>query len=307
MTMTATQSLGAAERDLLVQLTERWGGRVAVKRDELDLDGHFDPELPDFPAHLVPVLQLPHRPVRDPEAAHRILSAAWIAYNYKTSAVEEEIILPACEVMLSDRLPGRRDDVARTALRQTIIDEHYHILMCMNAAGVARRRRGLDDLRFPSDTWHVVRTLREFRAGVAADQADLVTLGFALAAETTINAFLLTVSVDADIQPLNRITVDLHRQDESGHAVVFRELCAEVYRGFDTPGRELFTEALRAGLAAFRTPDHRPWTAVAAAGGEPITVDELVEAAAALPPLPRDSGPLRRLLTDLDLVDEFAL
>lgn len=48
--MTAAREVPEYERDLLVQLTLRWGKRVAVKKDEPDLDGHFDAALPDFPA-----------------------------------------------------------------------------------------------------------------------------------------------------------------------------------------------------------------------------------------------------------------
>src|ERR1051326_2106401 len=100
------------KRDLLAQLSDRWGKRVAVKKDEPDLDGHFDPALPDFPVQLVPVLSLPEAASVDVEGRTRILSAAWIAYNAKTTAIENEIILPACRLMLEDRIAMRRGGVA---------------------------------------------------------------------------------------------------------------------------------------------------------------------------------------------------
>lgn len=94
------------EQDLLEKLTERWGRRVSVKQDELDLDGHFDPALPDFPDRLVPVFRLPAAAGLDAQARHRILAAAWVSYNEKTIAIENEVILPACRLMLREHIPA---------------------------------------------------------------------------------------------------------------------------------------------------------------------------------------------------------
>lgn len=293
------------ERDLLVQLTRRWGRRVAVKKDELDLDGHFDAERPDFPEHLVPVLALPGADRLDEDARTRILSAAWISYNAKTAAIEDEIILPACRLMLDDRIPVRHDDVAVNVLHQTIIDEHYHILMCQNAVGVTRRRRGLADLGFDPHVWSVVRGLDEARKGVSGFERDLVEIAFSLAAETTISGFLSALATADAIQPMNRITVDMHRRDESGHAVVFREMCGSLYRGLDTELKELFREALVRGLTAFRAADFDPWVDVAAEGGFDIGPDDLAAWARDRPVPARDTGPLQILLDDLGIGHEL--
>lgn len=294
------------ERDLLVQLTRRWGRRVAVKKNELDLDGHFDVTRPDFPEHLVPVLNLPGAERLDRDARERILSAAWIAYNAKTAAIEDEIILPACRLMLLDRIPVRRDDVAVEALHQTIIDEHYHILMCHNAVGVTRRRRDLGDVRFAPDVWSVVRGRAAARSGLSGIDRDIVDIAFSLAAETTISGFLSALSTAADIQPMNRITTDLHRRDESGHAVVFRELCGSLYRSLDDGQQRMFREALVHGLAAFRSADLDPWVTVAAQGGFAVGVDQLREWAASRPVPPRDTGPLQLFLDDLGISRDLA-
>jgi hypothetical protein len=295
------------ERDLLGELARRWGRRVAVKKDELDLDGHFDAAMPDFPEYLVPVLQLPGAERLDRDARDRILAASWISYNAKTAAIEDEIILPACRLMLTGRLPVREDDVAVAALHQTIIDEHYHILMCHNAVGVTRRRRDLDGLGFEPRVWSVVRGLEEARSGTSGFERDLVEVAFSLAAETTISGFLSTLASAEDIQPMNRITTDLHRRDESGHAVVFRELCGSLYRGLEAGHQELFREALVRGLTAFRAADFEPWVAVAAEGGFEIGPDDLAGWARDRPAPARDTGPLQLLLDDLgishDLVD----
>ncbi|WP_328617034.1 diiron oxygenase [Amycolatopsis sp. NBC_00355] len=293
------------ERDLLGQLARRWGRRVAVKKDELDLDGHFEPGMPDFPEHLVPVLHLPGAERLDRDARERILSASWISYNAKTAAIEDEIILPACRLMLTGRLPVRGDDVAVSALHQTIIDEHYHILMCRNAVGVTRRRRDLDKLDFDPSVWSVVRGLEDTRAGTSGFERDLVEIAFSLAAETTISGFLSTLATAEDIQPMNRITTDLHRRDESGHAVVFRELCGSLYRGLEPGRQELFRDALVEGLTAFRSADFDPWVAVAAEGGFEIGPDDLAEWARNRPAPARDTGPLQLLLDDLGISHEL--
>lgn len=295
----------ALERDLLAQISRRWDKRVAVKKDELDLDGHFEPDRPDFPGHMVPVFGLDGVSPADQDARQQIFAAAWIAYNAKTRAVEEEIILPACRLMLTDRIPVRKDDVAVASLHQTIIDEHYHILMCDNAAGVTRRRRGLADLTFDPGGWSVVRGLNRCREGITGTARDIVEIAFALAAETTIGLLFPTIASDFTIQPMNRMTVEMHQRDETGHAVIFRELIAPLYHALGHSERELFKDALLEGLKAFRTPDFDPWVTVAAAGGLDVSARQLQEASAALPSPPRDTGPLRVLLAQLELIGEF--
>jgi P-aminobenzoate N-oxygenase AurF len=227
------------ERDLLAQLSSRWGKRVAVKKDELDLDGHFDPELPDFPDQLVPVLNLP-------EAN-----------------------------------------------------------MCHNAVGVTRRQRELTDLTFDPDGWSVVRGLKACRDDLTGSERDLVEIAFALAAETTIASFLSMISTALDIQPMNRITVDMHRKDENGHAVVFRELVTPLYRELGHDDRELFKDALVQGLTAFRAPDFDPWVTVAETGGFDISAEQLATASEKTTPT-RDTGSLQLLLADLGVDSEFA-
>jgi len=293
------------ERDLLAQLVARWGQRAVVKKGELDLDGHYDPDLPDFPGHLVPALELPGAESLDDEALRQVLAAAWICYNAKTAAVEDKVVLPACRLMLEPRIPVRHDQSAAAALQQTIIDEHYHILMCENAVGVTRRRRGLQELDFDPHGWAVVRGLEECLTGLAGPARDLAQIGFALAAETTISGYLSALATALDIQPMNRITTDLHRRDESGHAVIFRELACSLYIGLGPADRELFRNALATGLAAFYAPDFDPWVLVARAGGFEIEAGQLAELAAAKPVPARDTGTLQSLLRDLGISEAF--
>lgn len=297
----STRDKPAYESDLLLQLSRRWGKRVAVKKDELDLDGHFDPELPDFPEHLVPFSTIDAFAKADREARQRILAASWIAYNMKTTAIEDELILPACRLMLEERVPVRKDEAAVAALHQTIIDEHYHILMCHNAVGVTRRRRALESLRFDPGEWPVVIGREKHRVGLSGLRRDLADIAFALAAETTINAFLSGVSSDFDIQPMNRITVDMHRRDESGHAVIFRELVIDLYRELAPDERDFFRESLASGLSSFGATDVASWVTVAAEGELRVTPEEIVAADRRAPAPRRDTGPLRVLLDELGI------
>jgi hypothetical protein len=295
------------EPDLLARLAARWGRRAVVKQDELDLDGHYDPGLPDFPGHLVPVLALPGARPLDHDARGQILAAAWISYNAKTAAVEDQVVLPACRLMLEPRVPVRHDQSAAAALQQTIIDEHYHILMCQNAVGVTRRRRGLPELDFDPHGWAVVHGLDQCLSGLTGPARDLAQIGFALAAETTISGYLSALATARDIQPMNRITTDLHRRDESGHAVIFRELACSLYRGLGPADRELFTSALVSGLTAFYAPDIEPWVRVAAAGEFEIEAGQLAERAAARPAPARDTGTLQALLRDLGISEALVM
>lgn len=192
-----------------------------------------------------------------------------------------------------------------SALRQTIVDEDYHILMCHNAATVTLRRRDLTELRFPSGDWAVVRGLARSCQGLSGLSRDLVAIAFSLAAETTISGFLSALAGASDIQPMNRLTTDLHRRDESAHAVIFRELVGSLHRALGPGERRLFQDALVEGVKAFRAPDYEPWVRVAAAGGVTVTAAELEDEMSAQPVPARDLSPLRLLLADLGLVEEL--
>ncbi len=291
------------EDDLLANLTAKWASRVAVKQDELDLDGHFDPNLPDFPQHLVPVLNIPGQPHPEKDATQQILSAAWIAYNQKTAAIEQQIILPACWIILDALRPLQQQQVAASALHQTIIDEHYHILMCSNGAAVTSRRRGLPELEFDPVGWAAIRGLMDYQADSLPKDGDLIQVAFAVAAEMTINVLFDDIAFDHTIQPMNRLTVDLHRRDEGGHAQVFRRLVSPFYWRLGVDEREVFATALVKGLATFRAPDFEPWLAVANTGGMSLALEVLHERAAA-PAKPRGIAPLRALARELELTDE---
>src|SRR5438270_9704863 len=106
----------AIAADLLANLAARWNKRVAVKMDEPDMDGHFDPDSPDFPLHLLPFCKMPEYDALDQDKKMAILGAAWIAYNAKTAAVEEEVILPACRAMIDGRVTVTPDDAVFATL-----------------------------------------------------------------------------------------------------------------------------------------------------------------------------------------------
>jgi alpha-N-dichloroacetyl-p-aminophenylserinol N-oxygenase len=287
--------------EVLARLTAGWAKRVTVKKPELELDELFVPTRADFPERLVPLLALDELQSIDPEAKRQILAASWIAYNAKTFAIENEIILPACRLMLEERIPTRKDTVSTTALHQTIIDEHFHILMCEAAAAVARRRRNLEHLSFDPRGWSVIQYASGYCEGLNDNALNLARIAFAVAAESTINAFLSTIAADKTIQPMNQVTVDLHRLDERGHAVVFREIVRTLYWDLDPEERKGFASALAHGLVALKSPDLAPWVQIASAGGVRIEDEDTVLGAFARAALPRDYSPLRALLEELDL------
>jgi alpha-N-dichloroacetyl-p-aminophenylserinol N-oxygenase len=105
--------------------------------------------------------------------------------------------------------------------------------------------------------------------------------------------------------PMNRITTDLHRRDESGHAVIFRELACSLYLSLGPAERELFTDALAAGLTAFYALDFDPWVPVAQAGGFDIEAGQIADLMSSRPTPARDTGTLQQLLRQLGIREEL--
>ncbi len=171
-----------------------------------------------------------------------------------------------------------------------MVDEQYHTLMHLNASAVIRRRRGW---HMPESVLPPCRTVREHRAAVAAapdprGQA-LIRLAFTTVAETSISAFLALMTEDAELQPVNRTTVALHRRDELSHASLAAELLKMVFTELGPGDRAQLLAALAAGIEAFTGSDLGTWAAIVDAervpGGRAMLAD-----VAATPPAAGGAG-----------------
>lgn len=287
------------EHATLAMLASSWNTRVAVRRERLDLSGYCDPARPDFPIAMVPFWTWPELESLDEEQRRRLLGAAWIVYNEKTINAENDVIAPACFALLRDEVPGASRPRLKEVIAQTQVDEQFHVLMCLEVCLSARQRHRLPELRVPRSLF--VARLESALADARAPERGLVRLAYATVAEMTINAFLRTLSVDETIQPLNRLNTDLHRRDESAHALIFREIAAVVFGRLRPQDRATFNLYLTQALRDINEPDLSGWEAILhdlpVAGADDVLA-RLREAQPARPS-GRDHGKLLALLDDL--------
>lgn len=283
------------------------GRRATVKKSEPDLDELFDPGRLDFPDELVPFHTHPAYRALDEGRRARLRGWGWIAYNKNVMDIEQYVVNPGFALITTDFFGVGPSDTVTAGVLQAMVDEQYHTLMHLNASAVIRRRRGW---HMPESVLPPCRTVREHRAAVAAapdprGQA-LIRLAFTTVAETSISAFLALMTEDAELQPVNRTTVALHRRDELSHASLAAELLKMVFTELGPGDRAQLLAALAAGIEAFTGSDLGTWAAIVDAervpGGRAMLAD-----VAATPPrrVVQDCSAIRRLCTELGVADEL--
>ncbi|WP_416061113.1 AurF N-oxygenase family protein [Rhodococcus indonesiensis] len=288
-------------------LARSWGRRATVKKSEPDLDELFDPGRLDFPDELVPFHAHPGYRALDEEHRARLRGWGWIAYNKNVMDIEQYVVNPGFALITTDFFEVGPSDTVTTGVLQAMVDEQYHTLMHLNASAVIRRRRGW---RMPESALPPCRTVREHRAAVAAAPDPraqaLVRLAFTTVAETSISAFLGLMTEDADLQPVNRTTVALHRRDELSHASLAAELLKMVFTELGPGDRAQLLAALAAGIEAFTGSDLGTWAAVVDAERVPGGREMLADVAAAPPRrVVQDCSAIRRLCAELGVADEL--
>src|SRR5438105_3066821 len=91
------------------KLVASWGRRASVRRSHYPFEpgsrelGEFRPERPDYPERLVPPVVQARLRTADAQQRAKVLTLAWLAYNERVIASEEELAVPALKVLLSGR------------------------------------------------------------------------------------------------------------------------------------------------------------------------------------------------------------
>lgn len=289
---------GGSEAGVSEILAESWANRVAVRTSKIDLSRYYDKTIPDYPPGLVAFRDDPRYRDLGQETQRRVLAAAWVAYNEKTISVEKDVVEPACELLLRGAFAGVDTIAFKRAVAQTLVDEQFHVLMCLDACLVARAMHDIPTLRFPKS--FVVEELERARARCEPRDADLVQLAFATVAEVTINAYLDLLANDQTIQPLNREITALHRKDESSHRKLFNEFTKALFPRLEEAERATYLRGLAVGLEAFVQIDLGAWAAILEHLQIPEGADILGRyAAGASKRVVRDFSGLRLLLRDI--------
>jgi hypothetical protein len=249
------------DHERIERLTDSWYGRANVRRVEPDLIPDFEPGKPDFLPELLPFHDHPLYLKAPEELKQAALSCGWIAYNEKTVAIESKIVAPACMHLIDGDLPTFPRDRHRSAVAQALTDEAFHILLVVQATGVTRHQRQLEDLILPS--FDLVRSMQRHQEQLPERwQKILLQLATAVVSEVMVSEYLSRLSSAWDIQPLNRLTTEIHRRDESAHNGLFRSLGAVIYHGLSRREREFFAGALAQPSLWFASPELEVWEAM---------------------------------------------
>jgi len=227
----------------LKRLLDSWENRAAVKKPGLHLGSLYHDGKPDFLVPLLPFADHPMFEKADEELRQAALSCGWLAYSEKTIAIESKIVNPACMHVIDGDIPSIRSEVYRETASQALVDESYHILMIVKACQLTRRLRGLNDLIIPQ--FELVRKLQ-----VCLDQHPerwqkvLIQLAFAIVSEVMVSDYLKLLSDADSIQPINRMTTEIHRRDESAHSAVFKTIGAAILHRLTKREQEFFLKIL---------------------------------------------------------------
>jgi hypothetical protein len=249
------------DRDRIERLTESWSSRANVRKTGQDLTLDYDPRRPDFLTELLPFHDHPIYQKAPEECKQAVLACGWIAYNEKTVAIESKIVSPACMHLIDGEVPGFPRQRYRSSVAQALTDEAFHVLLVVQATGVTRQRRRLEELTLPSfELVHSMQQLQEKHP--EKWKKILIQLATSVVSEVMVSEYLSRLSNAFDIQPLNRITTEIHRRDESAHNGLFKSLGAVIYHGLSAREREFFVGALSMPSLWFASPELDVWEAM---------------------------------------------
>ena len=289
---------------IIEKIVETWPNRAAVRNDAALREVQWEAERPDYPIEMLPFHRHPTFVALDDHKKRAILTLAWLVYNERVVTAEEFVANPALMMMSQTTIRGADELAIRTAIQQTLVDEHFHTLMHMRAMDTTRRMRGdvRRDLRFPdSVTYRRLLALKDEHPDKA--DSDLLTLVWAIVAEISVNAYLSLLSTNTDIQPMHRIVPYLHNRDEFAHSSIFIEISKLLYLRMSEREKSLFNEFLPEALRAFFAQDYSAWKVIL----HEVGVDgyeEMLHDCAADPGfkmLSRDFSGIRDLVDELNI------
>lgn len=242
---------------VLKKLARSWSDRAQVKRFKIHEHDLFKEDADDFLVDLLPFRDHPSFLRASQEMKRKILSSGWIIYNQKTIAIETEIINPVCVNILSGTVPGTNDPVSRQIASETLVDESFHVLLVMNAIDFTCQKRGIS-IKIPR--FNVVENMKRLECEhFLSWQRTLIQLATAIVSEIFISDYLKLLSESETIQPINRMTTKVHREDELAHSNIFKNLTKCIYANLNKKEREFFAEILAKPITWFADRELDVW------------------------------------------------
>lgn len=251
------QYKGNDSRRLLEKLSESWSKRAQVRHCEVHTKKYFDESKPDFINELLPFYQLDAYKSLPQEYKDKLLTAGWLIYNSKTIDIEKEIVIPLCNKIIDGKPIGIDSVEARRNASETMVDEAYHVLLCVTANDITKYYR---DVPVNLCKANVVRRMDEAINECDKQwQIDVISLITAFVSETIISDYLSLLSKDKTIQPLHREVVFAHQLDEGVHGYAFAALLKSYFKAVSVEQRQYAISTIPKAIEWFQTPSFDAW------------------------------------------------
>jgi hypothetical protein len=172
--------------------------------------------------------------------------------------------------LIASTVAGLHGERFREPVAQALVDEAYHILLVVRACGLTRRLRGLSDLHIPP--FELVTNMQRCQESHAEQwKKTLIQLATAIVSEILVSDYLSLLARAPDIQPLNRLTTEIHRRDEAAHNGLFKSLGSVILHALAPDEKEFFLRALTLPSTWFASPELDVWHAMLRQIGFPNT------------------------------------
>lgn len=242
---------------ILRKLSGSWSKRAQVKSVHIFDALQFDLDRDDFLYELLPFQNHPSFIDAPLEVKRKILTCGWVLYNHKTIAIENTIINPICVTILEDKIPGLSSDIAKRSICETMVDEAYHVLLVTNALNLTSQFRAH---QFISCSFNLETEMKKLQASYTETwQKHLIHLATAIVSEIFISDYLKLLSDSEHIQPINRVTTKIHREDELAHSNIFRNLSKIFYAHLQPKEKFFFAEILAKPVRWFADREFSVW------------------------------------------------
>lgn len=245
---------------ILKKLIESWSRRAQVRKININEKIQFIEDAEDYLVDLLPFKDHPIFLKAPEDTKRKILSCGWVIYNQKTIAIETEIINPVCVSILSDKVPGVNDPISKEIVSETMVDESYHVLLVMSAINITCQRRNIS-LKTPA--FSLIQNMKKLQSQFSSSwEKTLIQLATAIVSEIFISDYLKLLSENETIQPINRFTTKIHREDELAHSNIFKNLTKYIYTNLNKKEKKFFAEILAKPVQWFADRELDVWQSV---------------------------------------------
>lgn len=243
---------------LLSNLLSLWSKRAGVKgNDEFIYDENYNPELMDFPSELLPFVNHPKYIELDHAHQSEVLTHIWLGYNYNVNVFEDKVTNPVINWIIDDEFDIPNNFCVKQLLRNTLIDEYYHLAIHSSAMEATINVRNIHHFKPMPDTIFYSQ-LKNAQSTVSEDwQKKIIQLVWSVVSEVSVNAYLELLSNNTSIQPMHRRLAYVHNRDEHSHNKIMIEVCKIIYINFDKKKKAFFEKYLPVALNAFILHDFR--------------------------------------------------